>query len=165
MVINAAAAAVLIATLVTGSSVAMAAPAGTTQDRGGDSQRHLTIRLHANEIRHNTYLDLGKKGPSPGDMIIENETLIRHGRHVGRDAVHGTLINPTHTRHFLVQAAVTWVLPRGQVTAQGAFNFSDIKVAITGGTGRFEGASGVAIVRGTKNPLNDIDVLRLVLPR
>ena len=44
-------------------------------------------------------------------------------------------------------------------------DFSDIKVAITGGTGRFEGASGVAVVRGTKNPLNDIDVLRLVLPR
>lgn len=47
---------------------------------------------------------------------------------------------------------MTWVLPGGQVTAQGAFNFSDIKVAITGGTGRFEGAGGVAIVRGTKNP-------------
>jgi hypothetical protein len=56
------------------------------------------------------------------------------------------------------------VLHCGQVTGVGAFSFDSIQVAITGGTGAFDGASGTATVTGTKNPRNDIDVLHLVLP-
>src|SRR3954447_7199171 len=126
--------------------------------------RHLTLRFHANEVRHNVQLDLGAQGPSAGDQIIENETLIRNGHIFGHNAVDCTLINPTHTARFLVQCTVTWVLPRGQVTGVGAFSFDSIEVAITGGTGAYKGAWGTAIVTGTSNPLNDVDVLRLVLP-
>src|SRR3954466_15785697 len=44
--------------------------------------RHLTLKFHANEVRHNVTLDLGRKGSSAGDEIIENETLIRNGHHL-----------------------------------------------------------------------------------
>lgn len=126
--------------------------------------RHVTLKFHANEVRHNVTLDLGRQGASAGDEIIENETLIRDGHHLGNNAIQCTLINPTHTARFLVQCTVTWVLHRGQVTGVGAFSFDSIKVAITGGTGAFEGATGTAAVKGTSNPRNDVDVLRLVLP-
>jgi hypothetical protein len=130
-----------------------------------DEDRHVTIRFHANEVTPNTFIDVGEQGTSAGDQFIENETLIQHGHVIGRNAVQGTLINPTHTRNFLVQAVVTWRLPAGEVTAQGAFSFDSIEMAITGGTGAYEGASGMARVLGTDNPLNDVDVLNLVLPR
>ena len=139
--------------------------AGSASGMGAAAQsRHVTLKFHANEVRRNVTLDLGPKGTSAGDEIIENETLIRNGHHLGHDAIHCTLINPTHTSRFLVQCTVTWVLHRGQVTGVGAFSFNSIKVAITGGTGAFQGAAGTATVKGTQNPLNDIDVLRLVLP-
>src|SRR4051794_14286191 len=57
--------------------------------------RSRTLRFHANEVRRNAVLDLGRKGSSAGDMIIENETLIRHGDVIGHNAIHCTLINPT----------------------------------------------------------------------
>jgi hypothetical protein len=137
----------------------------TARLHADNDDRHLTIRFHANEVTQNVFVNLGKPGPSAGDEIIENETLIRHGKVIGRNAIQTTLINPTHTANFLVQAVVTWKLPNGTVTAQGAFNFDSIEVAVTGGTGAYRGASGVARVLGTDNPLNDIDVLNLVLPR
>jgi hypothetical protein len=127
--------------------------------------RTVTLRFHANEVRPNATLDLGPKGPSAGDQIIENETLIRNGHVLGHNANHCMLINPTHTPRFLVECTVTWVLHRGQVTGVGAISFQPpIEVAITGGTGAFEGASGTATVIGTDNPRNDVDVLELTLP-
>jgi hypothetical protein len=142
-----------------------AAPDAMPRRDAEDEERHLTIRFHANEVTPNTFIDLGEQGQSAGDEIIENETLIQHGHVIGRNAIQGTLINPTHTSNFLVQAVVTWRLPAGQVTAQGAFTFDSIELAITGGTGAYQGASGTARVLGTDNPLNDVDVLNLVLPR
>jgi hypothetical protein len=50
-------------------------------------------------VRFNAVLDLARKG-SASEMIIEKETLIRHGHVLGHTAVHCTLINPTHTPRF-----------------------------------------------------------------
>ena len=110
----------------------------------GAQSRRLTIRFHANEVRRNVVLDLGRKGSSAGDEIIENETLVRKGHFLGHNAIQCTLINPTHTPRFLVQCTVTWVLHRGQVTGVGAFSFQSIRVAITGGTGAYTEAMRAA---------------------
>jgi hypothetical protein len=125
-------AAIAIATL--GLTVAGTAAAGT----GGKSGSYV-IRFSPLNI-----VDTGKKGLTAGDLIVSHDVLYRHGRKVGRSALTCTITDPKVPEGA---CTVTWALPGGTVSGQFLNAPPPRKVvAITGGTGAYAGASGVAVV-------------------
>ncbi|HET7476258.1 MAG TPA: hypothetical protein VFJ97_09600 [Dermatophilaceae bacterium] len=104
---------------------------------------------------------MGKPGNSVGDSVIEQETLFQGGRRIGHDTLQCTAIHGPPAFEF--QCVGTLVLSKGQVTLQGATDFSSIRMAVTGGTGSYQGAHGELVVHGT-DTTTDNDVLHLVLP-
>lgn len=83
---------------------------------------------------------------SPGDSAISRGTL-RNGAGEKVGTAHAQfLITGGRGEKTSEQATVTFVLADGQITAQGIFDNaggSDVDViAITGGTGRYDGARG-----------------------
>ena len=86
-------------------------------------------------------VDLGKRGPSKGDVIIDNDRLLNaSGKDVGRDGIACTITDPS-----VPEAACqgSFVLPGGQITVQFLNSPPPVKIAaITGGTGRYRTARG-----------------------
>lgn len=121
----------------------------------------LTIRFAAREVIHNVFLDVGAPGNSVGDSVIEHETLVQNGHEIGHDTLQCTAIHGAPNFDF--QCVGTLVFADGQLTVQGATDFSEIRVAVTGGTGRYMGAYGELEVHGTATT-TDRDVAHIVLP-
>jgi hypothetical protein len=105
-----------------------------------------TITLHArSQLDDVQFVDNAPAGPSAGDLLVFTERLVdARGRRIGRDAA-------TCTTLFDGRALCTgvYVLRGGQVMVQllqpgprGTYT-----QAITGGTGRFSGATGTVTVR------------------
>jgi hypothetical protein len=91
-------------------------------------------------------IDAGKPGPSLGDRQVLTEDVFRNGRRVGTSDVECTIVR-IDARGFAAQCLTTTVLPGGQITAQGVVTSDQIEKApfehaVTGGTGKFTGASG-----------------------
>jgi hypothetical protein len=87
--------------------------------------------------------------PTLGDELVFRDTLHAGGRAVGTDAAVCTIVKaPTDV--LTTQCVATFVLTdRGQITAQGLVSLPaadqtgfKFDLAVTGGTGDFEGASG-----------------------
>jgi hypothetical protein len=96
---------------------------------------------------------------TPGDMDVFQDKLLdpRTGRKAGRDAGKFVLI-----RRFgeegpgfdgLLAVDAMFFFPTGKIAVYGMFKFSDfgredgINIPVTGGTGKYEGATGVMNVR------------------
>jgi hypothetical protein len=97
-------------------------------------------------------LDLGAPGDSLGDQFVETDDLFRGGEKVGFLGLHCTAMRQEPMVSFTLQCVATAELPRGQITVQGLVTFTEtaqepIRVAITGGTGRYRTAHGVLTVR------------------
>ena len=88
-------------------------------------------------------IDVGKKGFSPGDMLIFRGNLTRSGKRVGYIWTKASVLRP---KGSLSLAEATFrIFGKGQLTAQGRIYFSrknQGKLAITGGTGDYRRASG-----------------------
>lgn len=98
-----------------------------------------------------TFLDLGEKGLSQGDEFIFHDVLKQSGERVGHDGGVCTYTSVTSAATE-VSCVVTLSLEGGQIAVQGLVTFSEdgparFTVAITGGTGRYEGATGELHVR------------------
>ena len=111
------------------------------------------LKITATELQ-SEFLDLGTPGPSLGDELIIAEALSRKGHDVGTSGVVCTVTQTTVTYDVLTfQCVATLSLRKGQITLQGLIEVQGeddpgpFKVAITGGTGRYRGAGGQAIVR------------------
>jgi hypothetical protein len=103
-----------------------------------------TTVLHiTGKILQTNFLDLGKKGLSPGDQFTQADALFMNGKRVGSDGFACTLTRVTGD-FFQTQCLLTLRLPKGQITAQ-TLNSSTAKTfvfAITGGTGAYRDAGG-----------------------
>jgi hypothetical protein len=95
-------------------------------------------------------LDLGEPGDSLGDQSVFSQDLFRGGEKVGVSGVVCTLVRLEPRVSATLQCVATARLPGGQITIQGLPTFTDgpstFRLAITGGTGSYREAHGVAIV-------------------
>ncbi len=140
------------AVLLTGAGTALAVVPAASADT--------TLRLTTVAVpERNTDLDLGEPGPSAGDTQVFLDDVQRDGRTIGSSAGSCTLTTVSESR-LAVACTATLVLPRGQITAQGAAD-EDPAVgptrfvwAVTGGTGRYAGAGGEVV--GTFRPGTDV---------
>ena len=112
-----------------------------------------TLRIKAEEKQFQ-FLDLGDPGPSLGDEIVFSEILFIRGREVGESGVVCTVTQAMPPYDVLTFHCVgTLRLDKGQITLQGLIEVQGeddpgpFRVAITGGTGKFRGAGGEAVVR------------------
>lgn len=120
-------------------------------------------------------LDLGASGFGVGDRFVFSDNVFLGGRQVGILGGECTLTrlepNPLPEGQEPTSATFNCVatvrLPKGQVTLQGLFDFSEgnrVKIAVTGGTGAYRTARGEATLTETENE-NEPDRLRLKLIR
>jgi hypothetical protein len=129
--------------------VLMTGPAVATAD--GKGKR--VLRIVATETQFE-FLDLGTPGPSLGDELVFSERLSRRGRPVGVSGVvcTATQVEPPYD-DLMFHCVGTLKLRRGQITLQGLIEVQGeddpgpFTVAITGGTGKYRGASGEARLR------------------
>jgi hypothetical protein len=112
-----------------------------------------TLRIKATE-KQSEFLDLGTPGPSLGDELVFSERLFIRGRQVGESGVVCTVTQAVPPYDVLTFHCVgTLSLRKGQITLQGLIEVQGpddpgpFLVAITGGTGKFRGAGGEAVVR------------------
>jgi hypothetical protein len=116
-----------------------------------------TLRLVAIQSQQ-TFLDLGTPGASLGDQLVFSDTVYRHGREAGTDGVvcSITAVAPPYGASTY-QCVGTIRLRDGQITAQGLNQFQGegdpgpFRLAITGGTGAYSGASGELVDRNVSN--------------
>ena len=129
--------------------VLMSAPAAAAAD--GKGKRVLRIIATENQFQ---FLDLGTAGPSLGDELVFSERLTRRGRPVGVSGgvCTATQVEPPYDE-LTFHCVATLKLRRGQITLQGLIEVQGeddpgpFTVAITGGTGRYSGAGGKAVIR------------------
>jgi hypothetical protein len=126
------------ALLVGALALAAAVPASSQQGRGQSTIR--VIEVHTEE----NFLDLGHRGPSLGDELVFHGDLRSGGESIGHDGGTCTLTSLEEGPEGEFQCVVSLLFDDGQITAQGLIQFSDdeFEVAITGGTGAYEGAVG-----------------------
>jgi hypothetical protein len=127
-------AAVLAATL--------AAPAAASHH--GRTIRYLSTNPN------NTDIDLGEPGLSAGDVQAFTNDAVRNGKRIGYEAGECRIVLLDAPR-LVAHCHSTLVLTHGTLTSQGVFeeDMSEgpkgLTCAITGGTGRFRGASGEGV--------------------
>jgi hypothetical protein len=94
---------------------------------------------------HDVQLDLGKQGPSVGDVqLLADSLLDAKGRKVGHD---GGVCTFTSLAPPEAACQITFILPGGQIATQFLNAPPPRKVAaIIGGTGAYRGARGEAVI-------------------
>ena len=117
-------------------------------------------------ISHQTSLqviDIGKKGPSPGDQIIETTLDFQNGKPVDRSVINCVDITVSK-RGFDVLCHGALIFRDGQVQFQGETNFhTPFTVAVTGGSGAYQNVGGqITVVRTLPHTTTDVETLRLV---
>jgi hypothetical protein len=137
----------MLAVVVLG--VLMSGPAVAAADAKGKR----ALRIVATELQFQ-FLDFTTPGPSLGDELVFSERLSRRGRSVG---VSGVVCTATQVEapydDLMFHCVGTLKLRRGQITLQGLIEVQGeddpgpFTVAITGGTGRYKGAGGKAVIR------------------
>jgi hypothetical protein len=117
-------------------------------------------------ISHQTSLqviDIGKKGPSPGDQIIETTVDFQNGKRIDRSVLNCVDITVSK-RGFDVLCHGSLVFRSGQVEFQGETSFhTPFTVAVTGGSGAYQHVGGqLTVVRTLPHSTTDVETLRLV---
>jgi hypothetical protein len=121
------------------ASVTVAGVALASAD-SGNSHEEDTIVVTA---KSDKTIQIAQNQPGgTGDEIVLNEKLFQGNSQVGFDDIVCTQ-TPEDSNHFLCNGAFTFT-GKGQITVDGAVNFSDPKpvVPIVGGSGQFFGARG-----------------------
>ena len=93
---------------------------------------------------------------SVGDQVIFSNPLLDHkgGTRVGTNYVEGTVVKGKTFHSLTVLSRAVLVFTNGdQLTAQGIFGFSgaDVRIAIVGGTGAYQGARGFVVSHNNKD--------------
>ena len=102
---------------------------------------------------------------SAGDELAFINTLTQGGKRVGRAQAVCTFTKAGHARNPLLQCEGSFTLQGSELTVAGAiaFNSSTMHIAITGGTGKYEGASGQ--VTAVNHPDgSSTDTVHVILP-
>jgi hypothetical protein len=143
--VAAAAAGTVVAAAVafTGTAPAAASPSGAVGSTASTTRSGETLHLVAKDGIV-TAIDLGTKGFGTGDQYVLSDTLYRDGRRVGRDAATCTVV----TAEGDSICDLVLVLPEGHVMVRGLLPASPgtIRLAVTGGTGRYATARGDVVL-------------------
>jgi hypothetical protein len=139
--------------VTTGLAVAaLAVPAvPMAKGHGQDHDHGPTFTLHAVEVT-DEFLDLGDQGLSPGDQPVFATALSRDARPEGVTGGSCTVTSLNSDNTFTASCQATAQLRGGLLTTQALVTFRPglqppFKLAITGGTGKYSGASGEVEVR------------------
>jgi hypothetical protein len=132
--------------LLAGAGLLSSSGGAQAGSEGSESQ---VLRIVAVEAA-SKYLDLGRKGFGQSDQFVFTNDLLRGGTKVGEDGGSCTVtrLKPSGANTWFCVASNA--LPGGQITVEGlvtygpdeAFKADPYYFAITGGTGRYEGARG-----------------------
>src|ERR1051326_7106128 len=99
-----------------------------------DSVKVLHLISHQTSLQ---VIDIGKKGPSPGDQVIETTVDFQHGTRVDRSVLNCVDITVSK-RGFDVLCHGALIFENGQVQFQGETNFqTPFTVAVIGGSGAY----------------------------
>lgn len=112
----------------------------------GNSADHRTFRV-TTVITELSQVDVGAKGPSLGDEIVFSAKLLQGGHQVGHQ---GAVCTTVSLKRQEAQCVATYFFRGGRITAQALIRLGSpapYLVAITGGTGQYEGAEGQIHVR------------------
>ena len=137
-------------------SSASAAPKSTA----GHSVRVLHLISHQTSLQ---VIDIGAKGNSPGDQIVETTVDFQHGKQVDRSVLNCVAITVTASG-FDVLCHGALIFRDGQVEFQGETSFQEpFTVAVTGGTGAYQNVGGqLTVERTLADGTTDVETLRLV---
>jgi Dirigent-like protein len=114
--------------------------------RGADSTEPVEFTLSLKEVSQRIVDNPPKnRGDTPtvGDTVAFNKLLLdKNGKRVGSVQAHGTITSGGKNAAETVEGVM--ILKGGRLTVQETFRFSDRRhdIAITGGTGSYEGATG-----------------------
>ena len=128
--------------------VAMSAATMAITSSGGAQAPSETVLSYTVRAAGGTFVDSRPKGDSRADFVVFEGRLLTGNRVVGRER--GTCFVANARTHVAV-CTMGWVLPDGALTTAGATGADPpFTVPVTGGTGRFAGARGTALVQRTK---------------
>jgi hypothetical protein len=148
--------------LLAGTTAAMsiASASAAPKHAAADSVKVLHLLSHQKSLQ---VIDIGTKGPSPGDQIIETTLDFQNGKPVDRSVINCVDITVSK-RGFEVLCHGAMIFNNGQVEIQGQTNFhTPFTVAVTGGTGAYQNVGGqVTAVRTLPDGTTDVLTLRLV---
>jgi hypothetical protein len=127
---------------------------GAASTASGLADEQQTIRVIAVFTEFDPNIDLGAPGFSLGDEVVFSGNLLRDGKQVGRVGVVCSFVSTANADRVEAQCPTTSILPGGQITTQGtivnrSLNFT---LPITGGSGRYLGATGQVVSRDISTP-------------
>lgn len=140
--------------------------AGDAVDRGRGHDRTLSFDVQFTDfflldfgpdgVREVTSITDPQLSPSRGDQIVFEDTLLRRGTSAGAGGGTCTVTAVVPADPPIALACqVSYELPDGQITAQGRASNAPVKtLAVTGGTGRYVGASGELVLTELGNAEN-----------
>lgn len=126
--------------------VGLAVPAFGASSQHGQHGQQRTFRVTAT-MTEVSQVDLGAQGPSLGDEIVFSGNLLHSGHQVGHQSGVCTTVSMARQE---AQCIATYSFGGGQITAQALIilgSSTPYAVAITGGSGNYEGAAGEVHVR------------------
>jgi hypothetical protein len=101
-----------------------------------------------------TEVDVNKDGIGAGDYVVQTGSVYLGTKKLGRftQSTTALTVKPVPSLRF----SLDLVLPRGQVTLQGSFTLADPapQLAVTGGTGKYEGVRGQLTETGSVGDAN-----------
>src|SRR5262245_8952595 len=141
------------------AAVSIASASAAPKPAAADSVKVLHLISHDTSVQ---VIDIGKKGPGPGDQLIETTVDFQHGTRVDRSVINCVAITAT-TRRQDVLCHGAMIFKNGQVQFQGETTFhTPFMMAVTGGTGAYQGVGGQLTLLRTLPNGNDVETLRLV---
>jgi hypothetical protein len=148
--------------LLAGSTAAMSIASASAAPKSAADQSVKVLHLISHQ-KSLQVIDIGTKGPSPGDQVIETTLDFQHGTPVDRSVINCVDITVSQ-RGFDVLCHGAMIFKNGQVEIQGETNFhTPFTVAVTGGTGAYQHVGGqLTAVRTLPHTTTDVLTLRLV---
>ena len=152
----------LLAGATGGVSIASAAPHSSAAPHGATASSERVLHLISRQTSLDI-VDLGKKGHSPGDQIMETTADFQNGKLVDRGYLNCVGIKVTaHRDHVVCHGAM--VFADGQVELQGETDFREpFTVGVVGGTGAYQNVGGqITVERTLSDGTTDVETLRLI---
>jgi hypothetical protein len=120
------------------------------------------VRITDVQVQY-TRVDVGPRGPSPGDIEVTRYKLYNKGvrvKPIGR----AQLVCTNVAQNFR-QCSGTYLLPAGKMTVGGALQYRGLyDLAVTGGTGVYTNVHGtLTATRLTKRPPTELLLFRLIV--
>jgi len=143
----------------TAAAASVASASAASKAAAADSVKVLHLISHDTSVQ---VVDIGTKGPGPGDQLIETTVDFQHGTRVDRSVINCVAITATARRQdVLCQGAM--IFKNGQVQFQDETTFrTPFMMAVTGGTGAYQRVGGQLTLLRTLPNGNDVETLRLI---